>query len=70
MSDKITSLDLIDFYDFDELEKLQEKRAKKWLKLFLKAKRGDKKAIEAIRKHETEDLEIKKRANSTGYYWV
>jgi hypothetical protein len=66
----IRSIDLIDFYDYDSLEKLQETRARKWLKLYLKAKNGEKKAVEAIRKHEEEDREIKKRARESGYYWV
>ena len=66
----IRAIDLIDFYDYDGLEKLQESRARKWLKLYLKAKKGEKKAVEAIRKHEEEDREIKKRASESGYYWV
>lgn len=66
----IRFIDLIDFYDYDGLEKLQEIRARKWLKLYLKAKKGDKKAVEAIRKHEEEEREIKKRARESGYHWV
>lgn len=66
----IRAIDLIDFYDYDDLEKLQETRARRWLKLYLKAKKGDKKAVEAIRKHEEEEREIKKRARESGYYWV
>lgn len=66
----IRDIDLIDFYDYDGLEKLQETRARRWLKLYLKAKKGDKKAVEAIRKHEEEEREIKKRARESGYYWV
>jgi hypothetical protein len=67
---KIPLMDRIDFYDHEKLEKLQESRARKWLKLFLKAKQGDPGAVEAIKKHEAEDREIKRRANETGYYWV
>lgn len=64
------AIDLIDFYDYDGLEKLQETRARKWIKLYLKAKKGEKKAVEAIQKHEEEDRELKKRARESGYYWV
>ena len=35
MKTTIPVIDRIDFCDYDELEKLQEIRAKKWLKLFL-----------------------------------
>jgi len=35
----IRATDLIDFYDYDGLEKLQESRTRKWLKLYLKAKK-------------------------------
>jgi len=59
MTMKILAIELIDFYDHGELEKLQESRARKWLKLYLKAKRDDPKAIEAIKKHEAEDREMK-----------
>ncbi len=67
---KISLMDSIDFYDYEKLEKLQENRARKWMKLFFKAKRGDAGAVEAIKKHEAEDREIKRRANQAGYYWV
>lgn len=66
----IRAIELIDFYDYDGLEKLQETRARRWLKLYLKAKKGDKKAVEAIRKHEEEEREIKKQARESGYHWV
>ena len=66
----IQMIDLIDFYDYDELEKLEERRSMRWLKLYTKARKGDKKAIEDIRKHEKEDLEIKRRARAAGYYWI
>lgn len=67
---QIPLIDRIDFYDYEKLEKLQESRAKKWIKLILKARQGDPRALEAIKKHEAEDREIKKRANQAGYYWV
>ena len=67
---KIPAIELIDFYDHEKLEKLQESRARKWLKLFLKAKQGDPKALEAIKKHEAEDRELKRRASQSGYYWT
>lgn len=66
----IRAIDLIDFYDYDGLEKLQEARARKWIKLYLKAKKGEKKAVEAIRKHEEEDRELKQKARESGYYWL
>lgn len=61
--------DYIDYYDFDGLEKLQEKRARTWIKLYMKIKKGDPKAKEAMRKHEEETDEIKRRARAVGYYW-
>jgi len=66
----IPAVDLIDFYDHEKLEKLHEKRARKWLKLFLKTKRGDPKATEDIKKHEAEDRVFRARACEAGYYWV
>lgn len=66
----IPAIECIDFYDHDKLEKLQEKRALKWLKLYVKAKHGDPKAIEALKKHELEDREIRRRAHEAGYYWT
>jgi hypothetical protein len=67
---KIPAIERIDFYDHEKLDKLHESRARKWLKLFLKAKRGDPKATEAIKKHEAEDRELKRRSNESGYYWT
>lgn len=43
MNDEIFEPDAIDFYDWNELERLQEKRDKKFLKLLSKAKDGDQK---------------------------
>lgn len=62
--------DGIDFYDWDELERLQEKRAKKYIKLYSKAKSGDQKAKEALRKHESEEKILKTKATITGYHWT
>jgi len=63
-------LDYIDFYDHDALEKLHEKRAKMWMKLYLKASKGNPKAIEAIEKHEAEDRILREQAKETWYYWT
>jgi len=38
MTDEVFEPDAIDFYDWGELEKLQEKRARKYIKLYSKAK--------------------------------
>lgn len=62
--------DAVDFYDWKSLEKLQERRAKKFIKLWAKAKEGDQKAKEELRKHQAEDRVLKARANETGYYWT
>lgn len=67
---KIPAIELIDFYDYEKLDKLHESRAKKWLKLFLKASKDDSKAKAAIKKHEAEDRELKRRSSATGYYWT
>ncbi len=67
---EMLNMESIDFYDYAKLDKLHENRARKWLKLFLKAKQGDPKAIEAIKKHEAEDRVLRDRARETGYYWV
>lgn len=62
--------DYIDFYDWDALEKLQDKRAKKQMKLWLKAMKGDEKAKKALIKHEEQDAILKERAEETGYPWM
>lgn len=67
---KPSYLDLIDFYDFDALEKLQETRARKWLRLQLRMRRGDQKAKKELQKLTAEDEEIKTRARKAGFYWV
>ena len=60
----------IDFYDWDALDKLQKKRAKKQIKLWLKAVNGDEKANKALAKHEKETEILKERAVETGYPWM
>ncbi|CDZ80198.1 hypothetical protein BN1013_00704 [Candidatus Rubidus massiliensis] len=45
-------------------------RAKKFLKLWMKAKEGDQKAKEDLKKHDAEEREFKRRANETGYFWA
>lgn len=60
----------IDFYDYDKLEKLEERRARKWIKLYVKAKKGEEKALEDLKKHEKENAEIKEKARAAGYYWT
>lgn len=70
MIEDIFEPDAIDFYDWDELERLQEKRAKKYIKLYSKAKSGDQKAKEALRKHESEEKILKTKATITGYHWT
>jgi len=62
--------DSIDFYNWNELEKLHERRAKKWLKLLQKIEKGDPRANEAMKKHEEEDRILRERARRTGFYWT
>jgi len=71
MTDEVFEPDAIDFYDWGELEKLQEKRARKYIKLYSKAKNGDQKAKEALRKHEAEERRfLRSKATITGYHWT
>lgn len=69
MKNEIFDIDAIDFYDYDQLDRLRENRARKWLKLSVQAEKGDPKAKRAIKKHEALDRELKIRASITGYYW-
>jgi len=62
-------VDSIDFYDWDELERIQDKRSKKEFKLMMKSMKGDKKAEVALSKHRKESAIFKERAEATGYYW-
>lgn len=67
----------VDFWDYDELDKLQDKRSYQWLKLFKKIhdarekgdEKAEEKAIAAMRKHEAIDQLLKAKANETGYFW-
>lgn len=61
--------DAIDFYNWDELDKLKEKRAKKFFKIWRKFKKGNDKAKAALKKHMLEDVILKKKATITGYCW-
>lgn len=70
MNDEIFEPDVIDFYDWEKLDRLQEKRAKKLLSLLSKAKDGDQKAKEALRKHKAEEKILKTKATITGYHWA
>jgi hypothetical protein len=63
-------LEDIDFYDWDALEKLQEKRAKKEIKLWARLAKGDEKAKKALIKHEEQTEILKARAEATGYPWM
>lgn len=70
MIDEIFEPDAIDFYDWEELDRLQEKREKKFLSLLSKAKDGYQKAKEALHKHNSEEKILKTRATITGYHWA
>jgi len=58
----------IDFYDYDELEKLKESRAKKFLQLYQKSAQGDENAKKALQKHKQVDQKIKAKACAAGFY--
>ena len=68
--------DYFDWYDHDKVEKLQEKRARQWLKIYGKImdakKNGDNdaltKAQEALRAHNQQDSILKRKASVAGYY--
>jgi urate oxidase len=74
---KFNKYEYFDYYDHAELEKLNEKRSKQWIRLYKKIKgakeKGDEKAFtkakEAMKKHEDEDSFIKAKAEETGFYW-
>jgi len=46
------------------------KKSQKYIKLYSKAKNGDQKAKEALRKHEAEEKILKIKATITGYHWT
>lgn len=66
-----------DCYDDDQVEKLREERANKYMNLIRKwhiaNEKGDdesmKKAIRAISKHKEADKGIKEKAKRAGSYW-
>lgn len=69
--------DYIDWYDDDAVEKLQEKRTKKYIEL-VKAwhdakEKGEeeamKKAFQALQKHKGADKKLKEKAEEAGSYW-
>ena len=70
MRTEIFELDAIDFYDWNALEKLQEKRRRNLYKIYAKILKGDPKAKVSLRKYREEEAILKKRADVTGYYWV
>lgn len=61
---------MIDFYDYDALEILQEERARMWLQLMALSESGDKQAKKALTEHNRDERIIKRRANAAGYHWA
>ncbi|MEI8366660.1 MAG: hypothetical protein WCF65_09625 [Parachlamydiaceae bacterium] len=69
--------DYFDWYDYDKVEKLNQKRSKEWIKLYSKLreakKNGDEKTFtkmrESLKKHETESKILKKKTEEAGHYW-
>lgn len=70
MNDEIFEPDAIEFYDWEKLDRLQEKMAKKLLSLLSRVKDGDQKAKEALRKHKAEEKILKTKVTITGYHWA
>lgn len=69
MKEEVFELSAIDFYDWDELDKIRERRDKKEVKLMGKAFKGDKKAIQELQKHRKQNEIMKEKSRKTGYYW-
>lgn len=69
MKEEVFELSAIDFYDWDELDKIRERRDKKEVKLMGKAFKGDKKAIQELQKHRQQNEVLKEKSRKTGYYW-
>jgi hypothetical protein len=75
--DSLGGYDYFDWYDQDKVEKLNQSRAKQWIKLYAKLKEAKKngeekaliKAREAFRKHEAETRDLKAKATEAGTYW-
>lgn len=67
-----------DWYDYEEIEKLNEKHSRQWIKLYKKIKdaseKGGEKAMakarEVFRKHEEKGRKYKQKATAAGYCWV
>ena len=69
MKEEVFELSAIDFYDWDELDKIRERRDKKEVKLMGKAFKGDKKAMQELQKHRKQNEALKENSRKTGYYW-
>lgn len=69
MKEEVFELSAIDFYDWDELDKIRERRDKKEVKLMGKAFKGDKKAMQELQKHRKQNEIMKEKSRKTGYYW-
>jgi len=69
MKEEVFELSAIDFYDWDELDKIKERRDKKEVKLMGKAFKGDKKAMQELQKHRKQNEVLKEKSRKTGYYW-
>lgn len=69
--------DAYDYYDYDAMEKLQNKRDLKYIKLMQKLKKAhhdkDEKGVEkttnALLKHRKQDKILKEKCRQSGYYW-
>ena len=69
MKEEVFELSAIDFYDWDELDKIRERRDKKEVNLMGKAFKGDKKAMQELQKHRKQNEALKEKSRKTGYYW-
>lgn len=69
MKEEVFELSAIDFYDWDELDKIRERRDKKEVKLMGKAFKGDKKAMQELQNHRKQNEVLKEKSRKTGYYW-
>ena len=77
MIDDIFEIDAIDFYDYDAMEKLQERRNKKYMNIVRKwaaaKEKNDEKAkqraLKALSRHKKQDEVLKERSEQSGYYW-
>jgi len=69
MKEEVFELSAIDFYDWDELDKIRERRDKKEVNLMGKAFKGDKKAMQELQKHRKQNEVLKEKSRKTGYYW-